>query len=143
MNIPNWPLLTEAIEYIIDHPTEYSQSSWRCGSTRCVAGWIAQLSGGQWADHDSSWIFPNGVDLEDEDNAVDVDKCAIEALGVEYNYQDSDSVSEIISDTLFSGNLTWPQVLLGLIGLAEEDGVTLSPKIQAEIARVAPQEVPL
>lgn len=142
MNIPNWPLLMEAIEYIIDHPEEYSQSSWRCGSTRCVAGWIAQLSGGQWADLDSIYIWPKGV-VHDEANLVDVDKCAIEALGVEYDYCDSESTSEIISDTLFGGSLSWPQVLRGLEGLAEEDGVTLSPKIRAEIARVVPQEVPL
>lgn len=142
MNIPNWPLLTEAIEYIIDHPTEYFQGAWRCGSTRCVAGWIAQLSGGQWADGDSSWIWPKDA-VQDEYNLVDVDKCAIEALGVEYSYCDSDSVSEIISDTLFRGSLSWPQVLRGLIGLAEEDEVTLSPKIQAEIARVVTQEVTL
>jgi hypothetical protein len=143
VNIPNWPLLTQAIEYIIDHPDKYDQSQWRCESTRCVAGWIAEFSGGTWYANYSALIWPKGADQEDEDNLQEADQCAIEALGVEYDITDSESVSEMISGWLFGGSLSWPQVLNGLTRLAEEDGVTLSPKIQAEIARVAPQEVPL
>lgn len=141
MKIPNWPLLTQAIEHIIDNPLDYEQGAWRCGTARCVAGWIAELSGGEWEDALSSAIWPKGADKTNEDNLIEVDRCAIEALGVYYDYSsDGDGLCDRLYSTLFHGSLQWQEVLRGVMTLAEEDEVELSPKIQAEIARIATLE---
>lgn len=135
MKIPNWPLLTTAIEHIIDNPRDYEQGAWRCGTARCVAGWIAELSGGEWEGTLIAAIWPKGADKTDDSQLVEVDRCAIEALGVYYDYSsDGDGTCDRLYSLLFHGSLQWCEVLAGVKTLAAEDGVELSPKIQAEIA---------
>lgn len=138
MRIPNWPLLIETIEFIIDHPDKYDQSQWRCGSTRCVAGWIAELSGGVWQGEAGPYIFPAGVDLEDEDNAMDAELVALQALGI-MSYEQDNDVNEV-ANALFLGALSWREVLDNLADMADEDGIPLTPKILDELARITELE---
>lgn len=46
------PLLDAAIAQIEAHPEAWRQDYYRCGSGMCVAGWTAELAGGQWVDAD-------------------------------------------------------------------------------------------
>lgn len=64
-------LLDEAIEQIElqekrENGGDWQQQDWRCGSGMCLAGWIDQLAGGQWA-------FPVGNEHEDYLVATDDD----------------------------------------------------------------------
>lgn len=138
MRVPNWPLLIEAIEFIIDHPDQYDQTQWRCGSTRCVAGWIAELSGGTWQGEAGPYIFPAGADLHDEDAAYEAELVALQALGIPSYEQDND-VNEVANE-LFLGALSWRQVLENLLDLADEDGIELTPKILGDFARITELE---
>ncbi len=36
--MPNTEALVDTFEYILTHPKEWDQSSWRCGTTYCFAG---------------------------------------------------------------------------------------------------------
>lgn len=137
MKIQNWPLLMLAIEFIAAHPEKYDQGNWRCGSTRCVAGWIAELSGAewQWPDH-GDYVWPRGADREDEDNLISAEMCAFAELGLEEYGEDMDDISSM----LFNGSLSWRQVLRNVEKLAIGDGVTLTPKIVEEITRIATLE---
>jgi hypothetical protein len=137
VKIQNWPLLMLAIEFIIENPDKYDQSSWRCGSQRCVAGWVAELSGAKWEGDYGDLVWPKGADTEDEDALVLAETCAISALRV--STMDEDTADEI-GNLLFLGTLTWRDVLRNLEILARGDGIELTPKILAEIARVAKLE---
>jgi hypothetical protein len=53
-------LLDEAIDQIELHAKagdkgQWYQGDYRCGSGMCLAGWIGQLAGGQWATAADSW----------------------------------------------------------------------------------------
>lgn len=145
--IGNWPLLERAIEHIIDHPEHYWQGEWRyvmtddrdvagpldyrllelgkCGTTRCVAGWIAALDG--WEDtpdtlaqvtrpgHDQTWT----------------DQAALMSLGTQRLTPEERGE---IHSLLFSGGATWHSILVSIEDFAERDGHTLSAKIQAHMA---------
>ena len=41
----NIELLDAALAYIDEHPEEWDQSTWDCGTTACIAGHMARLSG--------------------------------------------------------------------------------------------------
>lgn len=40
----NVELLQKTLQYIKDHPEEWNQSSWDCGTTACFAGWACRLA---------------------------------------------------------------------------------------------------
>lgn len=42
-------LLDAAIAQIEAHPETWHQGAWRCKTGMCVAGWICELAGAQWA----------------------------------------------------------------------------------------------
>ena len=44
MNV-NIELLDKALAYIDEHPEEWDQSTWDCGTAACIAGHMARLSG--------------------------------------------------------------------------------------------------
>lgn len=86
---PNVELLRKTLKYIEDHPEEWRQESWHCGTKACFAGHAALLAGGTWAHehgmcmlardddpHDHVWQTYDGTAL------VDVDDRAIRVLGV-------------------------------------------------------------
>lgn len=41
----NIDLLDKTMNYINEHPDEHDQSMWRCGTSRCFAGWACSLDG--------------------------------------------------------------------------------------------------
>jgi hypothetical protein len=41
----NVELLDKTLNYVLDHPDEWEQSMWHCGSTGCFAYWACVLSG--------------------------------------------------------------------------------------------------
>ena len=43
------PLLRKTLEHIKAHPEEWDQSSWRCDTGMCFAGWAVTLVGREWA----------------------------------------------------------------------------------------------
>lgn len=45
MTKPNVALLEETLTYIRDHPEEWDQTKWVCGTAACFAGRAALLSG--------------------------------------------------------------------------------------------------
>jgi uncharacterized Fe-S radical SAM superfamily protein PflX len=42
---PNLPLIDDVMHHIDTHPEQHGQSYWFCGTTACVAGHVALLSG--------------------------------------------------------------------------------------------------
>ncbi len=101
-------LLDEAIEQIEfqakrGENSQWHQGSYRCGSGMCLAGWTAQLAGGQWAfpaDNDfSEYMMANDDDAAaacdnlDGKHVVFVSNRAQELLGLD-DYQ---------AEELFSG----------------------------------------
>ncbi|WP_084963294.1 hypothetical protein [Thermoactinospora rubra] len=44
----NTTLLRQTLAHILRHPEGWRQSTWRCGTTACFAGWAAILAGGRW-----------------------------------------------------------------------------------------------
>lgn len=64
-------LLDEAIEQIELHAQaddgQWSQGEWRCSTGQCLAGWVSQLAGAEWAypaDHDCADEVIAGADDE-------------------------------------------------------------------------------
>lgn len=47
--VPNVPLLQMTLKTIEDNPAHWAQTTWRCNSGMCFAGWAVQLSGYKWA----------------------------------------------------------------------------------------------
>lgn len=67
-------LLDAAIAHIEAHPETWLQGSYRCESGMCLAGWAAQLAGGQWVTSaDSDPEFRANMTAERDDPAQDVD----------------------------------------------------------------------
>jgi hypothetical protein len=72
-------LLDAAIDHIEKHPETWDQGRYRCASGMCLAGWIAELGGGQWAapprEHRDGPGGEHGECLlaEAEDNPQDVE----------------------------------------------------------------------
>lgn len=127
MKIGNWPLLMMAIEHIIQYPETYNQTDWRCGTQRCLAGWIAQLSGGVWEGETGDSIWAYGVPHLPEFLGGSED-IAIQALRLDPSVYLDD-----FSRSLFEGDLDWESVLWSVLEYANEDGVTLTPMITTEL----------
>jgi hypothetical protein len=68
--------LDEVLAHIETHPEKHDQGVYRCSTGMCVAGWRAELSGGQWAyaADDGRWL-----DLDEEDSARASDLLIAEA----------------------------------------------------------------
>jgi|SRR5690606_8512304 len=131
--IQNWPLMWRVLRHVVDHPDEYDQTRWwshtPCGTTRCVAGWLAHLAkysdfpGDSWHVVRPGLVVPVGddeaLDALYDDGAVSVDEAALDALGVE-----DWSRRNLVDISLFSGTLSWNDVLQNVVAFAEADGVT-------------------
>lgn len=65
----NTDLLERTMLHILDKPGEWLQSSWRCESGMCFAGWAATLAGGQWLltpDQVAQWEHTRLLELEQD-----------------------------------------------------------------------------
>lgn len=130
MRIGNWPLLLLVIEHVIRHPEEYDQSTWRgrgtCGTTRCIAGWIAFWGG--WADVECA----SGVAAVSHltHGITSTEQAALAALEL-----DPDLDPEDVASRLFNGDRTFEDVLAAVWDFARADGVTPTPLIMAELTR--------
>lgn len=129
MRIGNWPLLLLALEHVIRHPEEYDQSTWRgqgsCGTTRCIAGWVAFWSG--WADVQCT--ASTAVE-HPRHGMMTTEAAALNALEL-----DPDLDPEDVASALFNGDRTFEDVLQAVWDFARADGVTPTPLIMAELVR--------
>lgn len=139
MRIGNWYLLELVLEHIIKNPADYNQTSWSCGSQRCIAGWIADMAGYQFIS--SGTVVPNYVKLTIEDDgdisndvwdlSAEVETVALKMLEI-----DPETDTDDVANMLFLGTLSWPEVLTGVYVLAQADERFLSETIMDEMRRV-------
>lgn len=152
--IGNYDLLFDALEQACAHPDTYDQSTWRrpspCGTTRCIAGWIAHLDG--WVDlagtrdefYWSSRVVRDGVVAHIGDAAlvslrldpevfgepeiiVDRDRRggrSLERWGAVEGSDQYQAVEDLV-DELFSGTLPFDVILENVVAYATEDGLDL------------------
>lgn len=144
MRIGNWPLVMLVLEHVIKHPAEYSQSTWGkrtgCGTTRCIAGWLAHFAG--YRDHTEQ--FPSDLIFAVEDakgNEVSIERAALRSMELDPEVygripltrdgEDDDlwEEAEALASTLFSGSMPFSLILDTFYDLAQRDGVTLTPVI--------------
>ena len=134
MRIGNYPLLWEVLEHVIRYPELYNQGHWRelgqCGTIRCIAGWAAYLGG--YSDvtcnlPDISHREP--LVLSPEQVVMEVEDAALTALDVD----DSNGMRAIVAESLFSGYLTFDDVLGAVRDFARADGVVPSRKVAGEM----------
>lgn len=59
---PNVPLLRQTLGYIEEHPEEWKQEVYHCGTAACFAGHAALLDGGEWIDAESESLLARGDD---------------------------------------------------------------------------------
>jgi hypothetical protein len=53
----NTTLLRQTLNYIKEHPQEWNQKEWRCGTTYCFAGTAVKLDGGEFVSEDSPRVY--------------------------------------------------------------------------------------
>lgn len=139
MKIGNWPLLLLVIEHVIKHPDEYDQVSYRnryasCGTTRCIAGWLAYFAG--WRDTDENprdSQFGYFTVENRQGRIVSIERAALEALELDPEQFSGEYEHEDFAALLFSGELTFSEVLEVVRDLAKADGVTPTPLIIDEM----------
>lgn len=69
---PNVPLLRETLARIEANPAEWDQTSYRCDSGMCFAGWACDLSGGTWPFPPTSYSYAHYLDAVDGDPVDEV-----------------------------------------------------------------------
>lgn len=70
MTEPNVALLRQTLDYIEDHPLDWDQARWHCGTVCCFAGRAALLNGAEWAQiHGMSATRSVAVVARDDDPA--------------------------------------------------------------------------
>jgi hypothetical protein len=110
-------LLDEAIEQIELHSKaedngQWRQETYRCDSGMCLAGWVAQLAGGQWAfsaAHDRA----EQLIADSEDDPEEVDKFhGVPCVDAHYRAMRllAPDVTEEDCDTLFEGWKELPDI---------------------------------
>ena len=153
MRIGNWPLVMLVLEHVIKHPDEYYQGNWgqrrECGTTRCIAGWLAFFAG--YRDYEERW--PTKLILRVTDplaptRPLSVERAALDAMeltpetyGVipltepddDEDEHDLWEEAEELASELFSGGMAFSSILETFYELAQRDGVTFTPLIQAEL----------
>lgn len=107
----NWPVLDAAMDHIRTHPERHSQHAWRCETSMCLAGWVCELAGGQWAypadsqesalllaapEDETFWIFTS----DDGRDVIHAESRAVQLLGC----------SDRMADSLFREALTLPEL---------------------------------
>jgi hypothetical protein len=60
---PNVALLRKTLEHIENHPQEWNQGTWHCGTIACFAGHAVIIDGGQFAD---DWRAPFVAERPDD-----------------------------------------------------------------------------
>lgn len=138
--IGNWYLLEKVLDWVILHPEKYDQTQWSCGTTRCIAGWIADMAGYQFISAQS--VIPNYVTIKHDDDgymtddawdyAEEVETVALNLLRIDHTRIDPDEIASM----LFAGPLTWRDVLQGVWVLAQADDRFLPETIINEMRRV-------
>lgn len=143
MRITNWPLLMQVMEYVIEHPEHYTQTSYHCGSQRCIAGWTVHFD--LWVDNpeDQAYVLPKGSVLADMHYEaislaeVDIEYAAAQSLGVIEDYAPADSDEELLTEQLnemlFSAYLEWPEILRNVRELAMENDEALTIPVVREM----------
>lgn len=76
--VRNVPLLEETLTHIRDHPEEWDQAEWICGSAACFAGRSVLLSGARQAGSWGWCVFPG-------ENVASVRTVARDLLGITNN----------------------------------------------------------
>jgi len=86
-------LLVTTWHVIKDNPETWNQSSWRCDTGYCVAGWIDTIAGGQWIN-EPILIAVGGTEYLAFDPAIDDDyHRRPKIMGIDGNYVITSAVS--------------------------------------------------
>lgn len=99
--IPNAPLLLKTLEHIENHPEEWLQEEWRCGTTACYAGHAGLIDGGEWAPWNGT-VAMLARDDDPQDRVTVLDGTAI--IHIEHRAQHALGLTERQADRLFSGS---------------------------------------
>jgi hypothetical protein len=121
----------------VDIDIENAAERGKCGTTRCVAGWVAYQQGYETYIGGGMAVHPDRP--ETFEYIVDVALRSLQPKDLTniYPYPDGES---LIRHKLFGGYQSWPEILAAVAIWARADGHTLSAKITAEIKKQLPQE---
>jgi hypothetical protein len=129
--ISNWPPLINALVHIVEHPEDYDQTVWKCGTTHCVAGWITQLAGWNWINN--VHVMPPGH--SDPDDSMGVGDAAFQILGVPVNDVEDSEWMEL-DYGLFGADRPWFAILDMVFRMALEDGIKFPGALVGELINV-------
>lgn len=126
--IADWPTFEAALLHITDHPEQYSQAVWfardECGTTRCVAGWVAHFGGWE-IDHEDRFVWRG-------DMRTTISNAAMEVLtGTIYGELGDSNV--YVNDTLFDAGLSWDAILCNVSTMAAHDGHELHARLRSQL----------
>lgn len=104
--ISNVPLLQKALDHIEAYPEEWDQDTWgtrsSCGTTACLAGHIALLTGWEPGNAHTTPDLPGGEEwsiVVKDGRYVPVSEVALEELGVPAGRDPSDQVRNLFDST--------------------------------------------
>lgn len=107
----NKELLLQTLAYIEEHPEEWRQGRWRCGSTACFAGHAALLAGAEWL-HKKEINQATDEKVRAPDGAVEwVNDYAKHVLGLTTD----------VAEALFHGNNTLSDLRRIVAGLVDPE----------------------
>lgn len=126
MRIKNWPPLVRTLEHIITHPDQHDQRTYRRVednvTARCVAGWLAYFAGYTDDTADYGWLCQDPAG-----ERFHIETAAMISLGFQSD-DDSDDYYDI-SAALFEEDQELDDILNFVDGLAQDDGIDLTPLI--------------
>lgn len=68
--MPDIPYLSEAVRHIVNHPSEWDQEVWVCGTTACLAGRICLLAGATFKKSGPGMTDPDMAVLGDRGTTI-------------------------------------------------------------------------
>lgn len=80
----NTALLKQTLAHIEANPLTWEQTSFRCGTGMCFAGWAAQLSGCTWLTNDPDDMYGDFVIAEPDDEQVSDEVDGKQVIGVRF-----------------------------------------------------------
>lgn len=122
-------LLDAVIAQIEAHPETWSQSRYRCETGMCLAGWAAEMTGGQWLTGPASALAPLLL-ADDDDDPADTEDfpeddepfSGVLAIESHIRAQRLIGLTEDQAERLFAGGNTLPDIKLIRAGLGVAAG---------------------
>ncbi|MDI9914401.1 hypothetical protein [Rhodococcus sp. IEGM 1379] len=129
----NEELLRSVMSHIETWPNLLDSTKWRCGTSRCFAGWTAELSGATWL-YDSEDMGAIEIDGHHELRYAIVSTPAGRVQHVEYYATEMLGISEDAAEQLFDGDTTVSELREMVNNLCDFGTVyDAAPKTQAEV----------